>query len=91
MVVRGAIWSLDPMPFGLVTAVTSGAAQAILGRMRAARGSGAAAMSATAGPGMTTVKVKMRTADGYEIKRKWKRGEYEEKVKRKPGRYGYRY
>jgi hypothetical protein len=36
-------------------------------------------------------KMKMRTADGCEVERKWKKGEYEEKVKCKPGRYGYRY
>ncbi len=37
-------------------------------------------------------KVKMRTADGCEIERKWKKGGYEEKVKCKGGpRYGYRY
>ena len=36
-------------------------------------------------------KVKLRTADGCEIERKWKKGEYEEKVKCKPGRYGYRH
>jgi hypothetical protein len=35
-------------------------------------------------------KVKFRTPDGCEIERKWKKGEYEEKVKCKPGRYGYR-
>jgi hypothetical protein len=36
-------------------------------------------------------KIKMRSADGCEIERKWKKGEYEEKVKCKPWRYGYRY
>jgi hypothetical protein len=36
-------------------------------------------------------KFKFRTADGCEVERKWKKGEYEEKVKCKPGRYGYRY
>jgi hypothetical protein len=36
-------------------------------------------------------KIKVRTADGCEIERKWKKGEYEEKVKCKPSRYGYRY
>jgi hypothetical protein len=36
-------------------------------------------------------KMKYRTADGCEVERKWKKGEYEEKVKCKPGRYGYRY
>jgi len=36
-------------------------------------------------------KLKMRTADGCEVERKLKKGEYEEKVKCKPGRYGYRY
>ena len=35
--------------------------------------------------------MKALTADGCEIERKWKKGEYEEKVKCKPGRYGYRY
>ena len=35
-------------------------------------------------------KVKFRTPDGCEFERKWKKGEYEEKVKCKPGRYGYR-
>ena len=35
-------------------------------------------------------KVKFRTSDGCEVERKWKKGEYEEKVKCKPGRYGYR-
>jgi hypothetical protein len=33
-------------------------------------------------------KFKYRSADGCEIERKWKKGEYEEKVKCKPGRYG---
>jgi hypothetical protein len=36
-------------------------------------------------------KFKFRTADGCEVERKWKKGEYEEKVKCKPGRDGYRY
>jgi len=36
-------------------------------------------------------KVKMRSADGWEVERKWKKGEYEEKVKCAPGRYGYRW
>lgn len=36
-------------------------------------------------------KMKMRTADGCKVERKWKKGEYEEKMKCKPGRYGYRY
>jgi hypothetical protein len=36
-------------------------------------------------------KMKMRTADGCEVERKWKKGEYEEKVKCKPGRYGSRW
>ena len=36
-------------------------------------------------------KFKFRTAGGCEVKRKWKKGEYEEKVKCKPGRYGYGY
>ena len=36
-------------------------------------------------------KVKLRTSDGCEVERKWKKGEYEEKIKCKPNRYGYRY
>lgn len=36
-------------------------------------------------------KFKYRTADGCEVERKWKKGEYDEKVKCKPGRYGYGY
>jgi hypothetical protein len=36
-------------------------------------------------------KFKYRTADGCEVERKWKKDEYEEKVKCKPGRYGYGY
>ena len=36
-------------------------------------------------------KFKFRTAAGCEVERKWKKGEYEEKVKCKPGRYGYGY
>ena len=36
-------------------------------------------------------KFKYRTADGCKVERKWKKGEYEEKVKCKPGRYGYGY
>ena len=36
-------------------------------------------------------KMKVRTAGGCEIARKWKKGEYEEKVKCKPERRGYRY
>lgn len=35
-------------------------------------------------------KVKFYTRDGCEVERKWKKREYEEKVKCKPGRYGYR-
>jgi hypothetical protein len=35
-------------------------------------------------------KLKFRSADRCEVERKWKKGEYEEKVKCKPGRYGYR-
>ena len=35
-------------------------------------------------------KVKFFTRDGCEVKRKWKKGGYEEKIKCKPGRYGYR-
>jgi hypothetical protein len=31
------------------------------------------------------------SADGCEVERKWKKGEYEEKMKCKPGRYGYGY
>src|SRR6516162_1734550 len=34
-------------------------------------------------------KLKFRTPDGCEVERKWKKGEYEEKVKCKPGRCGY--
>ena len=33
-------------------------------------------------------KFKFRSADGCEVERKWKKGEYEEKVKCKPGRCG---
>ena len=36
-------------------------------------------------------KVKFRTGDGCEIECKWKKGEYEEKVKCQPGRYSSRY
>ncbi len=36
-------------------------------------------------------KVKIRTADGCKIERKWKKGEFEQKVKCKPSRYGYGY
>ena len=36
-------------------------------------------------------KFKFRTADGCEVERKWKKGEYEEKVKCKPSRYGRGY
>ena len=36
-------------------------------------------------------KFKFRTADGCEVERKWKKGEYEEKVKCKPGRYSNGY
>ena len=35
-------------------------------------------------------KVKIRTFDGCEVERRWKKGEYEEKVKCKPGQHGYR-
>ena len=37
-------------------------------------------------------KIKYRTAEGCEVERKWKKGEYEHKVKCKDGgdRYGYR-
>ena len=34
-------------------------------------------------------KLKFRTPDGCKVERKWKKGEYEEKVKCKHGRYGY--
>ena len=43
------------------------------------------------GGGPRDRKMKIRTSDGCEVERKWKKGEYEEKVKCKPGRYGYRY
>jgi hypothetical protein len=36
-------------------------------------------------------KFKFRSADGCEVERRWKKGEYEEKVKCKPSRYGYGY
>lgn len=36
-------------------------------------------------------KFKFRGAGGCEVERKWKKGEYEEKVKCKHGRYGYGY
>ena len=36
-------------------------------------------------------KFKFRTADGCEVERKWKKGEFEEKLKCKPGRYGNGY
>jgi hypothetical protein len=36
-------------------------------------------------------KFKFRAAGGCEVERKWKKGEYEEKVKCKPDRYGYGY
>ena len=36
-------------------------------------------------------KGKLRTADGCGIEREGKKGEYEEKGKCKPGRYGYRH
>lgn len=42
----------------------------------------------TYGPGRKT---KYRTADGCVVERKWKKGGLEEKVKCKPGWYGYRY
>lgn len=35
-------------------------------------------------------KLKLYTRDGCEVERRWKKGEYEEKIKCKPGRYGYR-
>ena len=43
------------------------------------------------GWGESDRKFKFRAADGCEVERKWKKGEYEEKVKCKPGRYGYGY
>jgi hypothetical protein len=43
------------------------------------------------GRGDSERKFKYRTADGCEVERKWKKGEYEEKVKCKPRRYGYGY
>jgi hypothetical protein len=68
------------------------------GRKRQASAAVTAAMSATAAnrydggwDGPRDRKMKALTADGCEIERKWKKGEYEEKVKCKPGRYGYRY
>jgi len=36
-------------------------------------------------------KFKFRSSDRCEVERKWKKGEYEEKVKCTPGRHGYRY
>ncbi len=36
-------------------------------------------------------KTKYRTADGCVVEHKWKKGMVEDKVKCKPGRYGYRY
>jgi len=36
-------------------------------------------------------KFKFRSADGCEVERKWKKGEYEEKVKCKPSRHGHGY
>jgi hypothetical protein len=43
------------------------------------------------GRGEPERKFKFRSADGCEVERKWKKGEYEEKVKCKPSRYGYGY
>ena len=40
------------------------------------------------GWGESDRKFKFRTADGCEVERKWKKGEYEEKVKGKPDRCG---
>jgi hypothetical protein len=40
------------------------------------------------GRGELQRKFKFRSADGCEVERKWKKGEYEEKVKCKPSRYG---
>jgi len=51
----------------------------------------AAVVTAAAGMAARERKVKMRSADGCEVERKWKKGEYEEKVKCAPGRYGYRW
>ena len=59
----------------------------IPGKTRAARAAGAA----ITGWGDSDRKSKFRTADGCEVERKWKKAEYEEKVKCKPGRYGYGY
>ena len=42
------------------------------------------------GWGESERKFKFRSPDGCEVERKWKKGEYEEKVKCKPGRYGRR-
>ena len=39
------------------------------------------------GRGEPDRKFKFRSADGCEVERKWKKGEYEEKVKCKHGRY----
>ena len=36
-------------------------------------------------------KIKFQTADGCKVEQRWKKGEYSEKVKCKPGHYGYRY
>lgn len=65
----------------------------ILARMRAARAAVPGYERQGYGGGWDEPrdrKVKLRTAEGCEIERKWKKGEYEEKVKCKPGRYGYR-
>ena len=60
--------------------------------MRAAKAASAAAMSGpiVIGRSEEDRKVKFFTRDGCEVERKWKKGEYEEKVKCKPDRYGYR-
>jgi len=42
----------------------------------------------TARPG---AQIQFFIRDGCEVERKWKKGEYESKVKCKPGRYGYGY
>ena len=43
------------------------------------------------GWGESERKSKFFTRDGCEVEQKWKKGEYESKVKCKPGRYGYGY
>ena len=49
------------------------------------------AASGDPGWGYSERKFKFRGAGGCEVERKWKKGEYEERVKCKPGRYGYGY